>query len=363
MKSYTLTKPLARSLYENIKEEIITGSLEAGTRLPSKREIALTYHLSLITVENALSQLEAEGLVQAKERSGTYVLPQPSYKNEKQSAFHLRLLEEEELDLSQSEDFPASLWYKTIRHVISTEGGRLLQKSPPKGCARLRNAIASYLVSARGMQVQPSQVIVSSGAESLYQIVLKMFGDQITIAIEDPGYAQIERIYQAHHIDLIRMKMKEDGIDSASLQSAEAHFLHVTPFLSYPTGITASSSKRHEYLEWAYARQAWILEDDFNSEFFQTGPQLPTLYALDHREQVIYMNTFSKSLSPSLRTGYMVLPEKLLPLYEEKAGMYSNTVPLLEQYALAEFISSGSFERLLARKRRARQKQKDRISR
>ncbi len=202
------------------------------------------------------------------------------------------------------------------------------------------------------MQVQPEQVIVSSGAESLYQIILKMFPGSISIGIEDPGYAQIERIYKAHQVRIQKLRMKSDGIDSGDLASCNAGFLHVTPFLSYPSRITASAAKRHEYLEWAYDHQAWILEDDFNSEFFQSGPLLPTLYALDHNDQVIYMNTFSKSLSPSLRTGYMVLPEKLLPLYEEKAGMYSNTVPLLEQYTLAEFISSGSFERLLSRKRR-----------
>ncbi|WP_304683412.1 PLP-dependent aminotransferase family protein [Ileibacterium valens] len=349
MKSYILTKPLSRSLYEQIREDIITKEIAPHTRLPSKRELASHLKVSLITVEHALDQLEAEGYIEARTRSGTYVLPQPSYKKQSEP-FEIKWLEEE--PATPVSDFPGSLWYRTLRHVITTESDRLLQKSPSKGCARLRNAIAAYLFESRGMKVQPSQVIVSSGAESLYQIVLRMFDSIESIAIEDPCYQQIPRIYAAHHIHVHPLPILEDGIESEALNGCQANILHVTPFLSVPSGFTASASKRHEYLEWAYRNKAYILEDDYNSEFFQSGPPLPTLYSLDHNHQVIYMNTFSKSLSPSLRAGYMVLPEHLLDLYEEKAGMFSNTVPLLEQYTLAEFISNGSFERLLSRKRR-----------
>lgn len=352
LKTYTLQKPYARSLYEQIREDILTRTLQPHEKLPSRRELASSCGVSVITVQNALDQLEAEGLIEARPRSGCFVQPLPSYRSEDETPFEFHELPEETEFPDRADEFPSSLWYRTLRQVISQEGDRLLVRSPNRGCARLRNAIARYLVETRQMKVQPEQVIVSSGAESLYQIILKMFGSDLSIAIEDPGYHQIETIYREHRVQIHKLPMKQDGIDPERLFSCHADLLHVTPFLSWPTKITASSSRRHDYLKWAYENEAYILEDDFNSEFFQSGPMLPTLYSLDHNSRVIYMNTFSKSLSPSLRLGYMVLPEELLDLYEKKAGMYTNTVPLLEQYTLAEFIANGSFERLLFRKRK-----------
>lgn len=364
MKSYTLEKPLARSLYENIRRDILGGGLKTGERLPSKRTIAENCRVSVITVENALSQLAAEGYIESRPRSGWYVLPQAdALKNGE--PFQLHLLEEEQPVKKEEEpgkkdgssrssagEFPASLWYKTLRHVISMEGEKLLERSPNKGCARLRNAIAAYLNRYRGMKVQPSQIIIGSGTEAMYQTILKMFSNQVTIAIEDPGYRQIEAVYLAGGANIKKLQMKKDGIDSRQLRETRADFLHVTPFLSFPSGVSAPFAKRQEYLEWARRNDALLIEDDFRSEFHSSGILLPSLHSMDP-DRVIYMNTFSESLSPSLRLGYMILPEHLLPLYEEKAGLYSNTVPLLEQYTLAEFLNNGSFERHLMRKRRA----------
>jgi GntR family transcriptional regulator/MocR family aminotransferase len=175
--------------------------------------------------------------------------------------------------------------------------------------------------------------------------------------MEKPAYEKIHKVYEANGVMCDRLKLGKDGIRSEELKKTQATVLHVTPYNSFPSGITASVSKRHEYLRWAEKNDSYIIEDDFDSEFFIPGHPIEPLYSLDNRESIIYINTFSKSLSSSMRMGYMILPQKLLQKYDEKLGMFSCSVPVLDQYVLAEFISSGSFERHLNRARRKMKKQ------
>ena len=205
------------------------------------------------------------------------------------------------------------------------------------------------------MVADPRCIIIGSGAEQLYETVVKILGRELVYGIEDPSYEQIEAVYQASGANICKLKMGNEGIESPILQTSPIDILHVTPFNSYPTGVTTSLSKRIEYLKWAESGHM-IVEDDFNSEFFMPGQPIQSLYSLDHNQSVIYINTFSKSLSPSMRIGYMILPEKLLSIYEEKLGNFSCSVPVLDQYILAEFISSGNFERHLNRMRRKMKK-------
>ena len=225
-------------------------------------------------------------------------------------------------------------------------------KSPGKGCAVLRNAIADYLYRYRGMRADPARIIIGSGSEQLYEIAVKIFGRDKIYGIEDPSYSQIKAVYLGVGAAICPLKFGEEGIESTALSSCKFDVLHVTPFHSYPSGVTTSISKRYEYLKWAHKNNSYIIEDDFDSEFFLPGHPIEPLYSLDSRSSVIYINTFSKSLSPSMRMGYMILPEKLMPQYEQRLGMFSCSVPVLDQYVLAEFISSGSFERHLNRVRR-----------
>ena len=204
------------------------------------------------------------------------------------------------------------------------------------------------------MIAQPRQIIIGSGAEQLYETVVKLLGREITYGIEDPSYSRIEAVYTSTGANIKKLKMGTDGIETEALNNDSIDVLHVTPFRSYPTDVTVSASKRYEYLRWA-TNGKYIVEDDFNSEFFKPGQPIETLYALSHNESVIYINTFSKSLSPSMRVGYMILPKHLLPIYEEKLGDFSCSVPVLDQYVLAEYIESGNFERHLNRERRKRQ--------
>lgn len=370
-------------LYSAIKADILSGTLKKNEKLPSKRSLAEHLGVSLITVETAYQMLKDEGYIESRERSGYYVTELKLLRKkgkdvrdlEGGSRKQLRLLEmnriydqlgdSKNLKMEEKSLFPESVYFKTVRSVLTEYAGELLEKSPNEGCAILRNAIAKYLLRYRGIFAQPGQIIIGSGAEHLYSTVVRMFGNHRIYGLEDPSYQQIRMVYEGMGAKCEMLKMGSEGILSTELEKSTADILHVTPFHSYPSGVTATVRKRQEYLEWAKnvlleekdididCRDRIIIEDDFDSEFFMPGKPIDTLYMLDDSQNVIYLNTFSKSLSPSIRIGYMILPEKYLDLYKKKVGDFSCTVPVLDQYVLAEFIDKGHFEQHLNRVRRA----------
>ena len=349
-------------LYTMIKEDILSGVIKQNEKLPSKRTLAEHLGVSLITVETAYQMLREEGYIESRERSGYYVSEVPLIFNHKgneerkKRELHLLKLPESKEESMEDESwfFPSSLYFKTVRSVLTTYDRQLLKKSPNEGCEILRNAIAKYLLRYRGIFAQPRQIIIGSGAEYLYSTVVRMFGNDKVYGIENPSYQQIRMVYEGMGARCEALKMGKEGILTSELEHTNADILHVTPFHSYPSGVTASMRKRYEYLEWARKNQALVIEDDFDSEFFMPGKPIDTLFLLDNHESVIYMNTFSKSLSPSIRIGYMILPEKYLENYRIHVGEFSCTVPVLEQYVLAEFIEKGYFEQHLNRVRRKR---------
>lgn len=349
MISYSLSRPLTLSLYRAIRQDIESGLLTAGTRLPSKRQYAMDLKISLSTVEQALSLLEQEGYIQPEQRRGYFVL-EGNLKASLSDQFQLQPLTND--PKNPDVDFPVSLWFKTMRFVMSEYRNYLVQTCPAPGSSRLRNVIASYLHENRQMMVQPEQIIIASGTQELYFLLCRMFKDSFDVAIENPCYPVLEQVYRAAGAKISRLPLDSQGIEYGALQACSSQFLHVSPFSSFPLAIKASASRRRAYLGWISKRDGYLIEDDFNSEFFQSGPMLQTLYALDGHEKVIYLNTFSKSLSSSLRLAYMVLPRSLLELYNQTAGSLACTVTMLEQYTLAEFIENGSFERLIVRRRR-----------
>lgn len=345
------------SLYLDLKNKILSGDYSSGDKLPSKRTMADKSGYSLITVERAYAMLEDEGYISARERSGYFVsqidLPAAKASSDVRAPFpHIK----ESHDLPSDRDFEYSLWFKTLRRVISERGEELFVRPPSKGCAVLRNAIADYLHRYRGMAADPRRIIVGSGSEQLYEMAVKILGRNKIYGIEEPSYSQIRAVYLGAGATVCPLRFGDEGIESSALRGSRFDVLHVTPFHSYPSGVTTSIAKRYEYLKWAKDNDSYIIEDDFHSEFFIPGHPIEPLYSLDTTHSVIYINTFSKSLSPSMRMGYMILPEALLPEYEKKLGMFSCSVPVLDQYALAEFISSGSFERHLNRVRRKMKK-------
>ncbi len=337
-------------IYKDIKNKILSGEYVDGQKLPSKRVTADRWGCSVITVETAYGMLTDEGYIVPRERSGYFVRKIDAiYHNSNQEHTAIEYLEENPHS-EEVGDFEYSLWFKTIRKVISEKGERLFVKSPNMGCAILRNAIADYLHRYRGMSANPQNIVIGSGAEQLYEIAVKLLGRDKVYGIENPSYSKIEAVYTGMGAKIQKLKMGTDGIETKALQNSTIDVLHVTPFRSYPTDVTTSVLKKYEYLRWAN-REKFIIEDDFNSEFFKPGQPVETLYSID-KSRIIYINTFSKSLSSAMRMGYMILPQCLLETYKQKLGVFSCSVPVLDQNILAEYISSGNFERHLNRIRR-----------
>lgn len=337
-------------LYEQLRSDIINLLYKYGDKLPSKRLLADETSTSVITVEHAYGILCDEGYIESKERSGYFVTYR---KND-----FVPIAENEIRDIStnhhhdHTNEFPFSVLAKTMRNVIAKYGEKILIKSPNAGCTELRKAISDYLARGKGIHVSYNQIIIGSGAEYLYGLIVQFLGRDKIYALENPSYEKIHSVYKANGAECDLLKLGRDGILTSQLSKTKASVLHITPFRSFPSGITASASKRNEYIKWATDRNAVIIEDDFNSEFTVSTKNEDTVFSLEPTRSVIYVNTFTKTIAPSTRIGYMVLPEELVKSFFDKMGFYSCTVPVFEQYVLAEFISNGDFERHINRTRR-----------
>ncbi|MCQ2385412.1 MAG: PLP-dependent aminotransferase family protein [Clostridia bacterium] len=244
--------------------------------------------------------------------------------------------------------------------MLSEYGQAILQKSDNKGCETFREEIRLFLARNKGITVTLPQIVVGSGAEYLYGLLGQLLRDR-RFATEAPCYEKITQVYSAMGIAFDPLPLSPSGISGEALNGTDATVLHVTPFHSYPAGITVSASKKREYLAWAKERNGFIIEDNFDSELTVSGKPEESLYKLANGERVVYVNTFSKTVSSSLRVGYMLLPLELLDAFEEKLGFYSCTVPTFDQYILAELLRSGNFERHINRIRRLRRQNKSEL--
>jgi GntR family transcriptional regulator/MocR family aminotransferase len=233
----------------------------------------------------------------------------------------------------------------------------ILEKSPNEGLLELRQEIRLYLARNKGIHASVEQIIIGSGAEYLYNLIIALLGRNKIYGIEKPSYKKIEQVYRSSGVEICMLPLSKDGIDTSSLLSSKTDILHTTPYRSYPTGVTATASKRHEYIRWASTNSRYIVEDDFESEFSVSSKPEETLFSLSENDNVVYMNTFSKTVSPALRVGYMVLPKHLVEDFKNKLGFLSCTVPTFEQLLLTELISSGDFERHINRVRRKKRKE------
>jgi GntR family transcriptional regulator/MocR family aminotransferase len=254
----------------------------------------------------------------------------------------------------EEEQFPFSVLARTARRVLSERGESLLQRSPNSGTIELREAIAQYLARSRRINVLPEQIVIGSGSEYLYNLIVQMLGRDRVFALEDPSYEKIRLVYEASGVQCRMIPMDREGVRLGALGRTEASVLHVTPFNSYPSGITATASRRAGYIRWAAGKDRFIIEDDFDSEFSMSTKAEDTLFSLEPLKSVIYMNTFTRTISPAVRVGYMVLPAELSTAMQEKISFYSCTVPVFTQHMLAELIRSGDFERHINRVRRRR---------
>ena len=353
---------LYEQLYSFIKNDIISGKLKAGDKLPSKRAFARNNGMSTITIQNAYDQLISEGYIYTLPRKGYYVadiddmvrIPVP-----KDYSLDIKLpkqKKEYDMDLSgntmKPENFPFTVWAKLSREVISQKEKELMEVSPSGGIYELRVAIAKHLNSFRGMLVDPNQIIIGAGTEYLYGLIVQLLGTDKEYCIENPGYKKLVNIYKQYKIECKFADMDDMGVTVNELRRTDADIAHICPNHHFPTGITMPASRRYEVLSWANEKkERYIIEDDYDSEFRTGGKPIPTLFSIDACEKVIYMNTFSKSLTPTIRISYMVLPVHLANRFYEKLSFYSCTVSNFEQYTLASFISKGYFEKHINRMR------------
>lgn len=373
------TDSLYSHLYKSIKNDIVNGVLQSGYKLPSKRTFAKNLNISTITIENAYSQLMAEGYIYSIPKKGYFVssLNDFIHVSDKTAAFDYASSKSESNSgveavksipetskpeyiadfLSNNinhENFPFSTWAKLLRETISEDKESLMTVSPSGGTFELRTAIANHLLQFRGMNVKPEQIIVGAGTKYLYGIIIQLLGRDMVYAVEDPGYKKISQIYNSNQVVCEFIPVKDDGININSLEDSGADVIHLSPSHHFPTGIVTPVSRRYELLGWAARaskHQRYIIEDDYDSEFRLLGRPIPSLQSIDVMERAIYMNSFSKSLTSTIRISYMVLPQHLMERYDQMLSFYSCTVSTFEQYTLAKFITEGYFEKHINRMR------------
>lgn len=365
------SQSLYEYLYKRIRDDIVGGKLKSGDKLPSKRAFAKHLDISTITVENAYAQLMAEGYIYSQPKSGYYVSSIiPSYMQEWKEKSEYRIdnisseKEEYSADFAKNSasngTFPFSTWAKVMRETLTDNPAKLMIHSPSVGVSELRIAIANYLFQFRGMNVDPDRIIIGAGTEYLYSLIIQLLGFDKKYAVEDPGYRKIAEIYKANNVSCLHIPIDDKGIDVEALEKSEGDVLHISPSHHFPTGIVTPVSRRYEILSWASkSKERYIIEDDYDSEFRLLGKPIPSLQSIDALEKVIYINTFSKSLTPTIRISYMVLPESLMEVYRNKLSFYSCTVSTFEQYTLANFISKGYFEKHINRMRNFYRSQRD----
>ena len=360
MRTYDMEERGALSLYEYlyrcIRRDILSGALRPGEKLPSRRRLAEHLRVSVITVEGAYAQLEAEGYLLSRPRQGFFVAAVEAAPPAAETAPVIRRREEEawRLDLKtgrlDAARFPLAVWTRLTRQCLSE--GTFLAPCPHQGLLELRRSIAQDLMAYRGMNVSAEQIVVGAGAEYLYLLLSQLLGRDRAIAVEDPGYPKIRQVYAAGGARVVPVPLDGEGMDMKALEGSGAGAAHLSPAHHYPTGLVTPISRRQALLRWAEENDGYLIEDDYDSEFRFTGRPIPTMQSIDGGGRVIYMNTFSQTISPSMRVGFMVLPPRLLEQYRRELDFYACTVPALEQQVLSRFLSGGHYEQHLSRMRK-----------
>lgn len=381
--------PLYEQLYSHIKSEIVAGNIKSGEKLPSKRALSAHLKISVVTVETAYAQLMAEGYIVSRPGSGFYVENlgddteedfqyktghnsgkkdslYGGFTQHKESSRQLKGSHPRENENDKNKtpeikydfrtnriditDFPFSTWAKLSREVLSEKNTDLLNACDPQGTLVLREQIADYLKQFRGMHVSSEQIFVGAGSEYLTGLIIQLLGRDNAYGVENPGYSKIYKIFSANTSRVFPIPMDEKGASREAISGFGINVLHVTPSHHFPLGIVMPVSRRQELLRWACEEEdRYIMEDDYDSEFRFAGRPIPTLQSMDKNGRVIYINTFTKSLAPSMRISYMVLPKELCRRFHSRLGFYSCTVPVFEQLTLAKFMEKGYFDRHINR--------------
>jgi GntR family transcriptional regulator/MocR family aminotransferase len=383
--------PLYQQVYANLRSSILSGKLKAGMKLPSTRALAEELNVSRNTILNAYRQLMAEGYLETIEGSGTYVarispdhLLTPQVKEasthegtseplKPRFSDHARLqlaapqmsqLAPSQIEVSRRPfrfgipalmNFPYKLWTRLVIRQARRLPASAFTYQQAAGYLPLREAIAAHAIASRGVRCTPKQIIIVSGAQGGLDLVPRMLinaGDPVWM--EDPGYLKARGAFLGSGAKIVPVPVDRDGlvVEAGIERAPQARLAYLTPSHQFPIGVTLSLGRRIALLDWAKRANAYLIEDDYDSEYHYTRRPLPALQGLDDAGRVIYLGTFSKVLFPALRIGYLILPPNLVDAFQTVRNLIDTHPPLLEQVVLTDFIVGGHLARHLRRMRR-----------
>lgn len=353
--------PLYQQLYEYIKDEIKAGRISCNEKLPSKRKLSSYLKISQNTIQAAYDQLIEEGYVIPSARRGFYVseLDNIHCLNTLMVQDKIREitgLDEIEYDFSvdgvDKENFPFAIWRKLMKETVSEYDDDILELGDSQGYMNLRTSIARYLRQSRGVVCTQEQIIISSGTEFLLQLLVQLLEKNSVYGLEDPGYERLSMLFKNNAIDFRPISIDNKGMIPEEIIKSGVNVIYIAPAHQFPSGSIMPINRRLKLLNWANTSQErYIIEDDYDSEFKYSGKPIPALKGMDTNDKVIYMGSFSKSISPATRVSYMVLPEALLISYKERLSYFMCPVPMIDQKVLYRFIGEGYFEKHLNKMR------------
>jgi GntR family transcriptional regulator/MocR family aminotransferase len=367
-------EPLYIQLYRYIKEEIEGGRIRADIKLPSKRKLSRHLGISENTIETAYQQLHAEGYVRSEPRKGIFVkelegdlypyssgaLPSNIMGRENTEEKYKIDFNHGKVDLDH---FPYAAWRKLTIQSLGEDNNHIFLNGHPKGEFFLREEIAKYLFQSRGVRSAPEQIIIGAGTQYLIGLLCMLIGKESIYAMEDPGFHRTRTVFKDQSVETKSIPLDADGVCMKHLEESNANVVYVTPSHQFPTGKIMPITRRTELLNWAKENGCYIIEDDYDGEFRYKGKPIPSLQGLDSQGSVIYLGTFSKSLIPSIRLSYIVLPATLLNKYDNHFTIYKQTVSRLHQETLSQFMKNGNWKSHLNKMRVTyRRKQKVLVS-
>lgn len=358
-------EPLYEQLYRQLRHDIL-HTLKVGDKLPSIRKMAQQYNLSKTTVESAYGQLYAEGYIESRHKSGYFVADIQA------EALHQKGTLSKTLTTPTTQyiydffparlhpnDFPLKTW-KRLYNKAMHESLDLGAYPSGQGEFCLRSEISKYLVDSRGVRCSPDQVIVFGSFVDMMALITRMFDSRTdTFVMEYPGYHVVRKVFSDGGYKVKKIEVDAYGLRIDQLQKSDAKIVYITPSHQYPTGVTMPISNRYRLLAWARESGGYIIEDDYDSEMHYKNRPIPSLQGLDSDDRVIYVGTFSKSLSPALRVCYMILPARLFPRYQLLPDIHFPKVSLETQLTLARFMREGYWERHLRKIRNLNRKKHD----
>ena len=379
---------LQAQLYEQVRKLILGGRLKPGTHLPASRALADQLGVSRNTVMLAYDRLAAEGYLQTREAIGTYVsfeLPEDcltakrlasaagpggkdfsarppiAFEGRAQAVVNQRRLAYDFwLGRPDPHSFPIKAWRRLINRTLVTAGTRLTEYRDPAGLIDLRQAIADHLGPARGINVDPDQIVIVAGCQEGLNLTARLLlREGMSVAIENPAYQGAAYLYESYRARLTPVCVDESGLCVDELPEEGAALLYVPPSHQYPMSFTLSLERRLRLLDWAWRTGTYIVEDDYDSDFRYRGSPIEALMGLDSHGCVIYLGTFSKSIGAGLRLGYLVVPKHLAAPARAAKALLDNGHPWLEQAVMAEFISSNGYNNHLRRIRQSYAERRD----